>query len=237
MTTPDIDAWELAGFPGRLDIAAYLTADQHAAQYRVLVDVLLDAQEHSLTGISRDELLASARDRITAATDPATAERLSRPDSFDIDARMKALQHWGVVIRWQDTAKMRRSAKTGTGATASSPGAPRRHRTARGCSARRRELLTGHAVSPAGVEAVQAGQVPREIGVVLQLLVGLRRIRQRAAAAHPLHRCQHLRVPRAAHITGLHQAEHLVLARRVQQDRAQERPLRADATTPHKHLI
>jgi hypothetical protein len=37
--------------------------------------------------------------------DPATAERLSRPDSFDIDARMKALQHWGVVIRWQDTAK------------------------------------------------------------------------------------------------------------------------------------
>src|SRR6266516_1474671 len=105
MTTPDVDAWELAGFPGRLDVAAYLTADQHSAQYRVLVDVLLDAQEYSLTGISRDELLTSVRDRITAATDTVTAARLSAPDSFDIDARMKALQHWGVVIRWQDAAK------------------------------------------------------------------------------------------------------------------------------------
>jgi uncharacterized protein (TIGR02677 family) len=71
----------------------------------VLVDVLLDAQEQSLTGVSRDELLASARERITAVTDPATAERLTGPDSFDIDARMKALHHWGAVIRWQDKAK------------------------------------------------------------------------------------------------------------------------------------
>ncbi|MDX6390405.1 MAG: hypothetical protein QOJ73_1468, partial [Streptosporangiaceae bacterium] len=51
MSTPNADAWELAGFLGRLDVAAYLTADQLAAQYRVLVDVLLDAQEHSLTGV------------------------------------------------------------------------------------------------------------------------------------------------------------------------------------------
>jgi uncharacterized protein (TIGR02677 family) len=105
MGIPDVDAWELAGFAGRLDVAAYLTADQHAAQYRVLVDVLLDAQEHSLTGVSRDELLASVRDRIAAAADPGTAERLTEPGSFDIDARMKALHHWGVVIRWQDKAK------------------------------------------------------------------------------------------------------------------------------------
>lgn len=27
MTTFDVDAWELAGFPGRLNVAAYLTAD------------------------------------------------------------------------------------------------------------------------------------------------------------------------------------------------------------------
>ncbi|HUN34098.1 MAG TPA: hypothetical protein VMU95_19020 [Trebonia sp.] len=47
MSTPNANAWELAGFPGRLDVAAYLTADQLAAQYRVLVDVLLDAQETS----------------------------------------------------------------------------------------------------------------------------------------------------------------------------------------------
>ena len=72
MSTPNSDAWELAGFPGRLDIAAYLTADQLAAQYRVLVDVLLDAQEHSLTGVGRDELLAAVCDRIADATDAMT---------------------------------------------------------------------------------------------------------------------------------------------------------------------
>ena len=77
MSAPNADAWELAGFPGRLDVAAYLTADQLAAQYRVLVDVLLDAQEHSLTGVGRDELLIAVRDRIAAATDMATAERLT----------------------------------------------------------------------------------------------------------------------------------------------------------------
>ena len=75
MSTPNADAWELAGFPGRLDVAAYLTADQLAAQYRVLVDVLLDAQEHSLTGVGRDELLAAVRDRIADATDAVTANR------------------------------------------------------------------------------------------------------------------------------------------------------------------
>ena len=105
MSTPNADAWELAGFPGRLDVAAYLTADQLAAQYRVLVDVLLDAQEHSLTGVGRDELLAAVRDRIADATDAMTAERLTRPEALDLDARMRALQDWKVVIRWQDKAK------------------------------------------------------------------------------------------------------------------------------------
>jgi uncharacterized protein (TIGR02677 family) len=104
MTTPDIDTWALAGFPGRLDIAAYLTTE-HAAQYRVLVDVLLDAQEHSLTGVGRDELLARVRDRLAVGTDPAAADRLTHPDMFDIDARMRALHSWHVVIRWQDKAK------------------------------------------------------------------------------------------------------------------------------------
>jgi uncharacterized protein (TIGR02677 family) len=105
MGLPGTDAWELAGFPGRLKVAAYLTADQVAAQYRVLVDVLLDAQEHSLTGVGRDELLAAVRERIAVATDAQTAERLTSPDVFDLDTRMKALQDWGAVIRWQDKAK------------------------------------------------------------------------------------------------------------------------------------
>jgi uncharacterized protein (TIGR02677 family) len=105
MSIPEIDTWELAGFPGRLNVAAYLTADQAAAQYRVLVDVLLDAQEHSLTGVGRDELLAGVRERVAAATDQPTADRLTSPEVFDLDARMRALQRWGVVDRWQDKAK------------------------------------------------------------------------------------------------------------------------------------
>lgn len=98
-----MDGWELAGFPGRLDIAAYLTVEQ-AAQYRVIVDALLDAQEHSLTGVGRDELLSRVRDRIEHETDKSTADRLTHPDVLDLDSRMKALHNWGVVIRWQDKA-------------------------------------------------------------------------------------------------------------------------------------
>src|SRR6266567_4497986 len=96
-----VDAWELVGLPDRLDVAAYLTADQHATQYRVIVDALLDAQEHSLTGVGRDELLQRVRDRIAAVADAATATRLTRPEEFDLDGRMRTLHHWGVVIRWQ----------------------------------------------------------------------------------------------------------------------------------------
>lgn len=103
--TSSVDAWELAGFPGRLNVAAYLTEERYAAQYRVIVDVLLDAQEHSLTGVSRDDLQSSVRDKIAAATDAVTARRLTSPDSFDIDARMKSLREWKVVDRWQDAAR------------------------------------------------------------------------------------------------------------------------------------
>jgi hypothetical protein len=105
VTTSSVDAWELAGFPGRLNVAAYLTEERYAAQYRVIVDVLLDAQEHSLTGVSRDDLLSSVRDKIAAATDAMTAQRLTSPESFDIDARMRSLREWKVVDRWQDAAR------------------------------------------------------------------------------------------------------------------------------------
>jgi uncharacterized protein (TIGR02677 family) len=105
MNAANADAWELAGFPGRLNVAAYLTADQLAAQYRVIVDVLLDAQEQSLTGVGRDDLLVAVRDRIAVATGQETANRLTSPEVFDLDQRMKALFDWEVVIRWQDKAK------------------------------------------------------------------------------------------------------------------------------------
>jgi uncharacterized protein (TIGR02677 family) len=100
-----VDAWELLGLPGRLDVAAYLAADQYAAQYRVIVDALLDAQEHSLTGVGRDELLGRVRDRVARVADARAAARLTEPREFDLDARMRTLHNWGVVIRWQDKAK------------------------------------------------------------------------------------------------------------------------------------
>jgi hypothetical protein len=31
--------------------------------------------------------------------------RVTRPEAFDLDARMRALHDWKVVIRWQDKAK------------------------------------------------------------------------------------------------------------------------------------
>jgi hypothetical protein len=34
MTTLDVHAWELAGFPGRLNVAAYLTAHQQRLNRR-----------------------------------------------------------------------------------------------------------------------------------------------------------------------------------------------------------
>ena len=34
MTTSDVDAWELAGLLGRLNVAAYLTADQQRLNRR-----------------------------------------------------------------------------------------------------------------------------------------------------------------------------------------------------------
>jgi hypothetical protein len=38
-------------------------------------------------------------------TDAQTAAHLTSPEIFDLDARVKSLQAWDVVIRWQDKAK------------------------------------------------------------------------------------------------------------------------------------
>jgi uncharacterized protein (TIGR02677 family) len=97
--------WELAGFPGRVDIASYLTAQDHAAQYRLIVDVLFDAQEVALTGVGRDELLSALRERIESAVGVQRARDLTTPPLLDLDARMHQLDQWGVVHSWQDRAR------------------------------------------------------------------------------------------------------------------------------------
>jgi hypothetical protein len=65
----EVGPWELAGLPGRLVVAAYLTADQLAAQCRVIVDALLDAQARSEADFVR------TRDRCPLTSIAADFER------------------------------------------------------------------------------------------------------------------------------------------------------------------
>lgn len=110
MTTPwpsasveAVDAWQLAGLPGGLREASYLTVsstERTGAQYRALVDVLLAQQQESLTGIGLDELadLLGAHVRRIAGDGPA-AELLGE---MDLESRMTQLVRWGVVKAWDD---------------------------------------------------------------------------------------------------------------------------------------
>lgn len=100
---PLIDPWLLAGMPGQLRHASYLT-ERLAPQYRLIVDVLLDEQSHSLTGVARVELPELLQQRARKATERHVAEALLAEDVFDLDARMDQLQAWGVVEVWQDRA-------------------------------------------------------------------------------------------------------------------------------------
>lgn len=97
-----VDPWLLAGLPGGLTLATYLTTP-HAALYRLVVDVLLDAQQRSLTGVRHDELPALLRSAVSAAG-TADPERLVAEPGLDLDARMRQLVGWGVVDSWQDRA-------------------------------------------------------------------------------------------------------------------------------------
>jgi hypothetical protein len=79
--------------------ASYLTA-QHAAHYRLIVDVLLEQQQHSLTGIARADLDSLLARKLVDATGDASL----MSDGFDLDDRMKSLTAWSVVDTWQDRA-------------------------------------------------------------------------------------------------------------------------------------
>ncbi len=94
------DPW--AGyFPGPESIPCYLTA-AHAAQYRVIVDVLLAAQDTSLLGLNFDEVRTLVGDRLAATTGADVAAELLTEASFPLDNRLNQLHTWGVVDRWQD---------------------------------------------------------------------------------------------------------------------------------------
>lgn len=95
------DPWQLAGLPGGLALASYLTAGHGTgAQYRLIVDVLLDQQQHSLTGVPHDELDTLLRDRVTAQVGREHAERLLT--GFSLKNRMDQLEAWQVVHVWDE---------------------------------------------------------------------------------------------------------------------------------------
>ena len=98
-----VDAWILAGLPGPVRYASYLV-ERLSPQYRLIVDVLLATQAHSLTGVARDDLpsllAAAATDRVGLGS----SGELLAEGSFDLDSRMAQLQSCGGVEVWQDRA-------------------------------------------------------------------------------------------------------------------------------------
>lgn len=96
-----IDLWQLAGLPGGLKLASYLTAGAGtAAQYRLIVDVLLEQQQHTLTGVPHDELASLVAQRVAAAAGTGTASRLLA--DFPLQSRMSQLADWEVVNIWDE---------------------------------------------------------------------------------------------------------------------------------------
>lgn len=98
-----VDAWQLAGLPGGLREASYLTvadADRTGPQYRAVVDVLLAQQQESLTGVGLDELSDLLAAHVRAVTGAPGAAALL--DEVDLEARMAQLTRWGVVKAWDD---------------------------------------------------------------------------------------------------------------------------------------
>lgn len=97
------DPWS-AHLPGQELVPAYL-ASRFAAQYRVIVDVLLAEQDTSLTGLSYDEVAAAVRDHIAGRVPAESLVSLLDPQVLHLDARLERLERWRVVIRWQEPAR------------------------------------------------------------------------------------------------------------------------------------
>jgi uncharacterized protein (TIGR02677 family) len=89
--------WPAAGIPGQLAVASYLTAPSAAAaQYRLIVDTLLDEQSRTLAGVPRPDLAALLRGRLSQLPHPLASLLSTLP----LDRRLDQLVAWGVVVRW-----------------------------------------------------------------------------------------------------------------------------------------
>lgn len=97
------DPWA-AHLPGQELVPAYLVS-RFAAQYRAIVDVMVEAQDTSLTGMSYDDIAVQLRAWVGAKTGSEVADRLLHEDSFALDARLDSLVRWAVLTRWQEPAR------------------------------------------------------------------------------------------------------------------------------------
>ena len=93
----DLSPWSLLTTPGEIRAASYLVGS-HARQYRLIVDVLADRQEVSLTGVGHDELAELIRARLPQGTVAELVEDLNLSD------RLASLVSWGTCEAWQDRA-------------------------------------------------------------------------------------------------------------------------------------
>lgn len=98
------DPWA-AFLAGQELVPAYLVS-RFAAQYRVIVDVLLAAQDTSLTGLSFDDVGEAIRDHLHGrGLSPQTVATLLGDEQFHLDTRLEQLERWRVVTRWQEPAR------------------------------------------------------------------------------------------------------------------------------------
>jgi uncharacterized protein (TIGR02677 family) len=97
------DTWS-AHLPGQEWVPAYLVS-RYAAQYRVIVDVLMAEQDTSLTGLSFDEVAAGVPEYLAARVPDGVTEGLLAEDNFHLESRLQSLERWQVVTRWQEPAR------------------------------------------------------------------------------------------------------------------------------------
>ncbi|RKT83603.1 TIGR02677 family protein [Saccharopolyspora antimicrobica] len=98
------DPWS-AVLPGLEPVPSYLTS-RFAAQYRVIVEVLLAQQDTSLTGLSYDEVAAGVRAHLADRMSADVVDRLMGPEVLHLDARLDRLVRWRVLTRWQEPARI-----------------------------------------------------------------------------------------------------------------------------------
>jgi uncharacterized protein (TIGR02677 family) len=101
--TSQADPWA-AHLPGQELVPAYLVS-RFAAQYRAIVEVLLEAQDTSLTGVAFDDVLTRLHRHVVERVSADVADELIAADGFSLDGRLDRLVRWGVLTRWQDPAR------------------------------------------------------------------------------------------------------------------------------------